>query len=146
MRCLPASTHRDVWRTAGPGYGPPVPADPYTDGPVPGEPSAYPADRPLAEVLRDAAARGYDGQFDVDDETGACRCAACGVVSAAAEVGADSVQRLEGASDPAEMSAVLELTCPACGQQGTVVCRFGPEASAGEATLLKTARGTNRQT
>lgn len=122
-----------------------MPADPSTDGPVPGEPSAYPADRPLAEVLRDAEARGYGGQFDVDDETGACACVACGAVSSPGDVQAGSVQRLEGASDPADMSAVLELTCPACGQQGTVVCRFGPEASAGEATLLRTARGSLRQ-
>lgn len=122
-----------------------MPADPHTDGPVPGGPSSYPADRPLAEVLHDAEERGYGGQFDVDDDTGACRCAACGVVSSPDDVQADSVQRLEGASDPAEMSAVLEVTCPACGQRGTVVCRYGPEASAGEATLLRTARGSNRR-
>jgi hypothetical protein len=122
-----------------------VPADPYSDGPVPGEPSSYPADRPLAEVLRIAEEHGYGGQFDLDDEGGGCRCGACGTVSSPDEVQVDSLQRLEGASDPAEMSAVLEVTCPNCGQQGTVVCRYGPEASPGEAALLRSARGASRR-
>jgi uncharacterized membrane protein len=49
----------------------------------------------------------------------------------------DGLRRLEGASDPADMAAVLAVTCSACNARGTAVVRFGPEATAGEATLLR---------
>jgi hypothetical protein len=104
--------------------------------------STYPADTALAEILHDLEDRGFGSQFDVDEETGSCRCAACGETSGAHDVTALEARRIEGASDPGEMSNVLGLACPRCGTRGTVVCRYGPEASAGEAALLRAVRGT----
>jgi hypothetical protein len=39
------------------------------------------------------------------------------------------------------MTNVLAVTCPHCATPGVMVCRFGPEASAGESALLLAARG-----
>ena len=44
--------------------------------------------------------------------------------------------RLEGASDPADMSLVVPLDCPDCGARGVLVLRYGPEASMEEADVL----------
>jgi hypothetical protein len=44
--------------------------------------------------------------------------------------------RLEGASDPADMSLVDVIACPVCGDTATVVLQFGPEAEALHADAL----------
>lgn len=105
------------------------------------QPGNYPADVSLAEVLDDFEQRGFDEQFDVDDDTGATSCLACGQRTSVGDAEVLDGRRLEGASDPAEMAVVLGLQCPNCGRRGTVVCRYGPEASAGEAALLQSSRG-----
>jgi hypothetical protein len=51
-----------------------------------------------------------------------------------------SLRRLEGESDPADMVAVVALTCPACGAQGTVVLGYGPMADGHEADVLRGLR------
>ena len=51
-----------------------------------------------------------------------------------------SLRRLEGASDPDDMLAVVALACPACGTQGTVVLGFGPNATAEDSDVLKALR------
>ena len=113
--------------------------------PTPDDPSAtYPADRSMADILEDLATRGYAGQVDIDDDTGACTCGTCGAVVPPEAMTVDESHRLEGASDPAEMSSVLAMRCPQCGAGGALVCRYGPEATAGEAALLRTARGVTR--
>ena len=106
-----------------------------------GEPASYPADVSLAEVLSGFERAGFDGHFDIDDDSGTCLCASCGQAAAPEEIEALEARRLEGASDPAEMAIVLGLGCPHCGRRGTVVCRYGPEASAGEAALVRASRG-----
>lgn len=103
-----------------------------------------PADTSLAEVLSDLAARGFAGSFEVDADSGACRCAACDTSTAPGDVEVADSRRLEGASDPAEMSSVLAVRCPACGHRGVAVVRFGPEASVGEAALLRATKGATR--
>jgi hypothetical protein len=103
------------------------------DGPLP------PSDgTTLSDVLEAYAASGYKGEFRVLD--GGVRCGACGGVSPVERFELESIRRLEGASDPADMSAVLATACPACGTRGTVVVMFGPEASEGEAQLLRRSR------
>lgn len=92
----------------------------------------------LTEVLAGYAAAGFDGSFTVDDD--GVRCLTCHTTTSASDVGIQSLHRLEGTSDPADMAAVLALTCPGCGQQATIVARFGPEASPAEAELLRRAR------
>jgi hypothetical protein len=88
----------------------------------------------LTAVLAEYAAAGYAGEFSVDDEH--VRCGSCGSASDPDSVELHSLRRLEGASDPADMSAVLALTCPVCHSNGTVVVMFGPQAQAAEAELL----------
>jgi hypothetical protein len=101
----------------------------------------YPADTSLVEVLGELERRGYAGHFDVDDDSGTSLCVACGEASAVDEIVVEDSRRLEGASDPSEMASVLAVRCPHCQVGGTAVCRYGPEASAGEAALLRAARG-----
>jgi hypothetical protein len=47
-----------------------------------------------------------------------------------------SIRRLEGASDPADMLAVVALRCPACGAQGVLTLGYGPDTSPEEADVL----------
>jgi DNA-directed RNA polymerase subunit RPC12/RpoP len=106
-----------------------------------GQPTNYPADVSLGEVLAEFEADGFTDQFEIDDATGACTCGACGRATSPDSIDVVTGRRLEGASDPAEMSTVLGVRCPHCGRRGTAVCRYGPEASEGEAALLLAARG-----
>lgn len=108
------------------------------------DPTTYPADTSLAEVIAGFEQRDYTGHFDVDESTGAVTCVACGAASTPAEIEVEGSRRLEGASDPSEMTSVLAVRCPSCGQAGTISCRYGPEASVGEADLLHAAKGTHR--
>ena len=64
------------------------------------------------------------------------RCEACGQTSPADEVGVDSLHRVEGASDPDDMAAVVAITCPHCGSLDALVLTYGPEASAADADVL----------
>ena len=106
--------------------------------------STYPADTSLAEVIAGFEQRGFTGHFDVDESTGSTTCVACGAASSPSEIEVADSRRVEGASDPSEMTSVLAVRCPSCGQTGTISCRYGPEASAGEADLLRAAKGTHR--
>lgn len=92
----------------------------------------------LTAVLAGYAAAGFDGDFVVDGEQ--VRCQTCQAVASPSDLELHSLRRLEGASDPADMSAILALSCPGCGRQGTMVVRFGPEASAAEGDLLRDAQ------
>jgi|SRR5690242_19897792 len=100
--------------------------------------SSSPDHSTLTDVLAGYAAAGFDGSFTVDDEC--VRCLTCHVATQPPEVEIQSLRRLEGASDPADMAAVLAVACPACGQRATIVLRYGPEASPAEAELLQRAR------
>jgi hypothetical protein len=46
------------------------------------------------------------------------------------------MRRTEGASDPDDMLAVVGLTCPRCGTQGTAVLGYGPEADPDDAEIV----------
>ena len=89
----------------------------------------------LSAVLADYASGGYEGEFTVSDE--GVRCVSCGGSSAAGSFEIQSLRRLEGASDPSDMVAVLASACPLCSTRGTMVVMFGPEATAAEAELLR---------
>jgi hypothetical protein len=92
----------------------------------------------LSAVLAAYAEAGFDGELRIDGED--VQCLSCGTLSDPAGFALQSLRRLEGASDPADMAAVLALTCPSCGRGGALVVRFGPEASAAEAQLLHRVR------
>ena len=55
---------------------------------------------------------------------------------AAAEIPVLDLRRLEGASDPDDMLAVLALECPNCGLRGSLVLNYGPTATEEDAAVL----------
>ncbi len=93
----------------------------------------------LMEVLEGYAQGGFSSSFAVTDDC-ELECVECGTVSPASRVSMSSLRRLEGASDPADMIAVVAITCPACGTNGTVVLGFGPMATLQDSEVLKNLR------
>jgi hypothetical protein len=111
-------------------------SDPTQPGHVTEPTPAAPSDNTsLVEVLAALQQEGYGGDVLVDDDGALC-CRACGTCVPADHVVIDQLRRLEGASDPADMAAVLALRCEACSERGTAVVRYGPEAGPGDAALL----------
>jgi len=100
------------------------------------DPSSTPEDEPLSHVLDSLAGDGFGGQFR-SIEGGAVLCLTCRRDFAALDTAADQVTRIEGASDPGEMSMVVPLRCPRCGAAGTLILRYGPEAGAADSDVLE---------
>jgi hypothetical protein len=114
-----------------------ITSDP-SDGPSNG-PSEGPSDyTTLSALLSDYTQAGYVGQLRADDD--GVHCSACAQVSPAEQIEIRSLRRLEGASDPADMAAVIATACPACSTLGTIVVMYGPEASEPEVKLLRRAQ------
>ena len=93
----------------------------------------------LAEVLHHYSEAGFTSGFTAEAD-GFLRCSSCDAVVDAATVAMHCLRRLEGASDPSEMMAVVALTCPACGQKGTTALTYGSMASAEDADVLTRLR------
>lgn len=89
----------------------------------------------LVDALRDAASRGYAGQFVARDD-GTVECTACTTASPADAVDVDATERLEGASDAADMLMVAWVRCPECATKGVITLGFGPNASEADAAVL----------
>ena len=89
----------------------------------------------LTSIISQFEERGFTGQLAVR-EAGMLACLSCRMEHPAAEFEMDALRRTEGASDPDDMAAVVGLTCPHCSARGTVVLKFGPEASAEESEVL----------
>lgn len=81
----------------------------------------------LTELLAAYADGGFTSSFSSAPEV-ALDCDACGGRFPAADASMSSLRRLEGASDPADMLAVVALTCPLCAARGTAVLGYGPAA------------------
>jgi hypothetical protein len=64
------------------------------------------------------------------------RCFSCDTEFAPADAAVETLRRLEGASDPDDMLAVLPVTCPSCSVRGTLVLAYGPEASLEDSEVL----------
>ena len=90
----------------------------------------------IAEAMHRLETEGYAGQFAARPD-GTLLCFTCRRESPAAEVQLHRLLRTEGASDAADETAVVALTCPRCGTRGTVVLTYGPEASADDAEVLR---------
>jgi hypothetical protein len=58
-------------------------------------------------------------------------------VSPASEVRLAQLARTEGASDPADETAIAALICPRCDARGTAVLTYGPEAPPDDAEVLR---------
>jgi hypothetical protein len=89
----------------------------------------------LTGVLRELEQHGYTSQFAAQP-AGRIRCIECGREFEPDGTSVATVRRLEGASDPDDMLAVLPATCPKCGAKGTLVLGFGPEAPIEDSEIL----------
>ena len=89
----------------------------------------------LLDLITQLEAKGYTEQFAVTQE-GKIRCAGCEAEFEPEELKADEFLRAEGASDPDDMVAVAAVTCPSCDKKGTIILKYGPEASAEDAHVL----------
>ena len=100
--------------------------------PVPGAPSD---NTTAVEEIDDLRELGYGADFVVG-EGGVVRCTSCRTEEPPGDLEVDVFRRLEGASDPDDMSAILALTCRECGTKGIVMVGYGPNASPEETDLL----------
>ena len=98
-----------------------------------GQPPAYGAT--LGEIMGTMDADGFSGQMAARPG-GMLLCFTCRQESPAAEFEVQAQRRTEGASDPADMLAILGLRCPRCQARGTAVLGYGPEADADDADAL----------
>ena len=90
----------------------------------------------VTEILREYEAEGYAGQF-ASRPDGFVMCFSCRQLSPAREVHVHELRRTEGASDPADMLAVVAMTCPRCGARGTLLVNYGPEITLDDAVVLR---------
>jgi hypothetical protein len=91
--------------------------------------------RTLLEVLARYTRQGWSSQFAARPG-GTVRCESCHHSTAAADVPVLELQRLEGASDPDDMLAVVAVECPHCALRGSLVLNYGPTATEEESEVL----------
>lgn len=89
----------------------------------------------LTSIIGQFEEQGFTGQFAAR-EAALLACMSCRMEHPAAEFAMTALRRTEGASDPDDMAAVVALECPHCKAQGTVVLKYGPEASVEESEVL----------
>jgi hypothetical protein len=92
-----------------------------------------------AETLLDVLARftraGWSSQFAAR-AGGSIECESCHHVVDAGDAPVLELRRLEGASDPDDMLAVVAVECPNCGLRGSLVLNYGPTATEEDAAVL----------
>ena len=91
--------------------------------------------RTLDELVSTFETEGYRGQMAARPG-GFVLCMSCQMESPAGEFELDALERMEGASDPADMLAVAAVICPVCNTSGTLVLGYGPEADRDDADVL----------
>lgn len=106
------------------------------DAPHPGAPGD---NTTLVDVLRGYEEDGWTTTFELLDD-GSLRCGTCGKTIPSDAVKVHSLRRLEGASDPDDMLAVIAVTCPHCGSGGVITLNYGPEMTEGQVALLHHAQ------
>jgi len=97
----------------------------------------------IVDIDREYAEAGFHTDMFVTDDA-MLRCSGCNSLVSPDHVDVHSIRRLEGASDPADMCAVIALICPVCQAHGTAVLRFGPEAGPEEVEVWQ--RTNDRRT
>jgi hypothetical protein len=107
---------------------------------VPGEGE----DETILDVLGELESQGFTGQF-MPRGGGQVECLTCHRLSPADETVFRQLRRLEGASDPDDMLAVVGLACPHCGARGTAVLGYGPEADAVDTEVLELLEDARRR-
>ncbi len=89
----------------------------------------------LTTVLASYEGSGFDGSFSPKSDE-VIECLSCGASHSASRFTVASLRRLEGASDPDDMIAVVAITCPKCAAKGVLVLGYGPMASAEDSDIL----------
>ena len=107
---------------------------------VPGEGE----DETILDVLGELESQGFTGQF-MPRDGGQVECLTCHRLSPADETVFRQLRRLEGASDPSDMLAVVGLACPHCSAHGTAVLGYGPEADALDTEVLELLEDARRR-
>jgi hypothetical protein len=82
---------------------------------------------PFGEALRKFENDGFTTQLAAQEGANVI-CYGCHTTSPAKAVELHALIRTEGASDPDDMIAVAAVTCPSCGERGTLVLHFGAMA------------------
>jgi hypothetical protein len=98
----------------------------------------------VGDFLADFAVRGYSATFQVRPD-GKLECSRCHAWMPADEVPLQSMRRVEGSSDPADMSAVAAMQCPRCGALGTAAFCFGPHCPPEDAEVLRRLQHDERE-
>jgi hypothetical protein len=94
-------------------------------------------DTSLIAELRALASKGYTSDFQAASIDGEVLCLTCHQRFPASTLDADVVVRLEGASDPADMLAIVAAICPHCDAHGTLVLAYGPSSTSEEVGVLR---------
>lgn len=97
----------------------------------------------LGAVLTEMERAGFREQFAARPG-GRIHCFSCGHDFAPEGATVETVRRLEGASDPADMLAVLPVTCPSCAGRGTLVLGYGPESTLEDSEVLAALPAADR--
>jgi len=79
---------------------------------------------------------GFTGQFAAAVNA-MVLCFSCHARTPAAEMDFGALRRSEGASDPDDMVAIVAVSCPSCQTKGTLVLKYGAEATPEEADVLR---------
>ena len=90
----------------------------------------------LSSVVDGYESDGFTGQFGVRAD-GMIECLTNHHLADADRFEVHALERLEGASDPADELAVLAVTCPVCNTRGTLVVNYGPEAGEDDSLVLQ---------
>ncbi len=93
-----------------------------------------PDDESLASVLDGLRDSGFGG--DLRRSGSDVVCGTCQSVLRPDDLLVHRLRRLEGASDPADMLAVVAATCRGCGTDGALVLGFGPSADPDDGAVL----------
>ncbi len=108
----------------------------------PGSPNVAQDAQTLTEALTTIEAAGYRAQFRASDDA-QVQCFTCRSLTHASSIRVETLSRLEGVSDPADMLAVVGITCPLCGAKGTLILGYGPDSTAEDSLVLQ-AMGDGR--
>lgn len=90
----------------------------------------------IQDFIAEFERRGYDGQFVVRPG-GFLECAKCHERTRADSIHISSIRRVEGVSDPADMSAIGAMSCPHCGARGTATFCFGTRCPPEDGEVLR---------
>jgi hypothetical protein len=90
----------------------------------------------ITEISAAFEGEGFRGQFGSGDG-GEVECFTCKRRSPAETIMVERLRRLEGASDPSDMLAIVALTCPHCETPGTLILNYGPVATVEDDTILR---------